>query len=100
MFAAALAVRLTGDGGVAAPGSPNSATRQDQIDCAQHVLHAMRMMLDAAGVQQEAGFGRAPHLGGLADRPLGDARDFCRPLRRPRFNVLGDLVKADGVTAR
>ena len=49
----------------------------------RHVLHAVRVVLDAAGVQQEAGLRRAPPLGRLPDRPLGDAGHLGRPPRRP-----------------
>ena len=56
-----------------------------------------RVMLDAAGVQQEARRRRAPQLRRLADRALGDARDLGRAPRRPLLDVLGDLLEADGV---
>ena len=46
-------------------------------------LHAVAVVLEPARVHQEAGLRRAPQLGGLADRLLGDAGHFGRALRRP-----------------
>jgi hypothetical protein len=60
VLAAALAVGLAGDGAVAAPLAPDTPGGQHHVDRAEHVLHAVRMVLDPAGVHEEAGLGRAP----------------------------------------
>src|SRR5690606_6092720 len=72
VLSASLAVGLPGDGGVAAMLSADAARGQHHVDGAQHVLHAVRVMLDAAGVHQKTGGCRAPPLGRLADGALGD----------------------------
>src|SRR5207302_4625522 len=88
---AALAVALPGDGRIAAIGPADASGGEDDVDGAQAVLHAVRVVLDAAGVQQEARPGRAPQLRRLADRLLGDAGHLGRAPRRPLLDVLGQL---------
>jgi len=83
VLAPALPVALAGDGRVAASWSSDAARGQDEVDGAEHVDHSVRVLLDAAGVQQEAGLRRAPPLGGLPDRALGDAGDLRGATRRP-----------------
>ena len=63
-----------GDGGVAAAGLADAARGQHHVDAAEDVVHALGLVLDAPGVQQEAGLGLAPHAGGLLDGGHGQAR--------------------------
>src|SRR5262249_31143738 len=95
VFAPALAVALSGDGGVAAVLATYAPRSQHDVDCAEHVLHAVRMMLDAARVQQERSLGRAPQLRGLANGALADTCDFGGLARRPLPHMLGHGVEAD-----
>ena len=68
VLAAALAVGLADDGAVAALGLADAAGGEHEVDRAERVLHAVGVVLDAAGVEEEAGLRRPPPLGGLADR--------------------------------
>ena len=61
------------------------------------VLHAVRVVLDAAGVKEEAGLRRAPPLGGLHQCALRHAGHLRGPRQRPLAAVLGDLLEADRV---
>src|SRR5579859_2263925 len=74
----ALAVALAGDGGIAAVLAAQAARGQHQVDGAEHILHAVTVMLDAAGVHEKAGLGRPPPFRGLADGSLGNAGDLGR----------------------
>ena len=55
------------------------------------------MMFDAARVEQEAGARRAPHLGGLFNRPARDTRHVGGLTQRPLAAVVSDLLETDGV---
>jgi hypothetical protein len=55
------------------------------------------VVLDAAGVHQEAGLRRAPPLGRLADRPLGDARHLGGRRGVHSLTCSATCVEADGV---
>ena len=82
VLAAALAVALAGDRRDAAPGLAELARGQAEVDRREHVLDALGVLLDTAGVEQHAGRRRAPPLGGLLDARGRHARDAGRPLRR------------------
>src|SRR6185436_21094825 len=60
VLATALAVGLADNRAVAAVRLPDSARRQDEVDGAEAVLHAVRMVFDATGVKQKARARRAP----------------------------------------
>ncbi len=80
----ALAVALPGDRRHAAAGLAVLAGGEAEVDGGEHVLRALALLFDPAGVQQHAGGRGAPPL-----RRLGDARrrhpgDPGRPLRRHR----------------
>ena len=94
VLAAALAVGLADDRAVAALGLADAAGREHEVDRAERVLHAVGVVLDAARVEEEAGLGRAPPLGRLADRALGHAGDFRGLRERPLLAVLGDLRRS------
>src|SRR5690606_14256537 len=96
VLATTLAVGLADDRAVAGVRSADPARGQDQVDAAEGVLDAVRVVLDAAGVEDEARRRLAPHLGRLAERALGDARDLGGPRHRPRRAVGRHLVEADG----
>ena len=68
MLAATLSIGLAGDRRVAAVFAADASRGQHDVDRAEHVLHAMAVMFDAAGVHQKTGFRRSPPFGGLADR--------------------------------
>src|SRR5215468_7222767 len=68
MLAPALPVALTCNRRVTAALAPDAARSQHDVDRAEHILHAVRVMLDATRVQQERRFRIAPHLGGPPDR--------------------------------
>ena len=99
VFAAALAVGLSGDGAVAAALAADAPGGQYHVDRPEHVLHALAVMLDAASVHQKTGFGGAPPLGGLANGRLADAGHFGGAPRRPLLDVFGHLVETAGVIA-
>ena len=52
VLATALTVALAGDGAVAAAGPADAARRQYKIDVTENILDALRVMLDAASVEQ------------------------------------------------
>ena len=99
VLAAALAVGLAGDGGVAAALAADSARRQHHVDGAKAVLDAVAVVLDAAGVQEEARRRRAPQLRRPPDGALGDPRHLGGAARRPVADLLRHLVETDGVLA-
>src|SRR5207253_913841 len=97
MLAAALTIALPGDRGVAAALTTDAAAGQDHVDRTETVLHAMRVMLNAAGVHQETALCRAPPLRRLPDRALGYAGHFGGAPRRPLLDMLGVLFEAGGM---
>src|SRR5262245_8361994 len=60
VLATALSVCLANDGAVAALRFADPTRREHEVDGAQRVLHAVRVMFDAAGVEEEARLRRAP----------------------------------------
>ena len=76
VFAAALPVALTGDGGVTAVFAADASRSQHDIDRAHDVLHAVAVVFDAARVHEETGAGCAPPFGRLPDAFFGDAGHF------------------------
>ena len=97
VLAAALAVALAGDRRHAAARLAELAGRQTEVDRGEHVVDALGVLLDAAGVQQHPGRRRAPPLGGLLDARRGHAGDLGRPRRGHVGDRGGGLVEADGV---
>ena len=67
VLAAALAVALPGDRRHAATGLAELAGGEPEVDRGEHVVDALGVLLDAAGVQHHPGRRRAPQLGGLLD---------------------------------
>ena len=55
------------------------------------------MVLDTAGMEEEARFRRAPPFGRLHQRTLRHAGDLRGPRQRPLAAVLGDLLESDRV---
>src|SRR5581483_11384333 len=80
VLAPALAVALAGDCAVRTTRTADAARREHEIDRGEAVLHAVRVMLDAARVHEKARLRFAPQLGGGANRFLGDARRLRRAL--------------------
>ena len=74
VLAAALAVGLADDGAVAALRLADAAGREHEVDRAERVLHAVRVVLDAARVKEEAGLRRAPPFGRLHRAPAAARR--------------------------
>src|SRR5262249_39989271 len=60
VFAASLAISLPRDGGVSASGSADPARGEHDVDGAQNVLNAVRVMLNSAGVHQKTSFCSPP----------------------------------------
>ena len=97
LLARALAVALAGDHRVAAAFAPDAARGHHQVDGGHAVLDALRVVLDAAGVQQEAGLGRPPHFGRAHDHRGGHARDGRRVFRGVALDDGLDGVPAGGM---
>ena len=60
LLARALAVALAGDHGIAAALAADASAGHHQVDGGDAVVHALGVVLDAAGMQQEAGRSRPP----------------------------------------
>src|SRR5262249_20219 len=86
MFAPALAVALAGQGTVTAARSPNAARRQPQVNVAQDILDALRVMLDTTRVEQHRGLSRPPNFRRLYDVARRNARDAFGERRRVFFD--------------
>ncbi len=97
VLAAALAVALPGDRGDTAPRLTELAGGQTEVDRRDHVVDALGVLLDASGVEQHAGGGRAPQLGDLLDPRCVDARDIGCPARCHGGDGCGCLVESGGV---
>ena len=80
VFASALAVTLTGDGGVAAVRFADASGGEHEIDAGQHVLDAFALVFDAARVQQKTGLRRPPPLRRLQNFLLRNARGALGPI--------------------
>src|SRR5262245_20364025 len=96
VLAAALAVRLADDRAVTTFRFADSSRREHQIDRAERVLHAVRMVLDATRMKQEAARRGAPPLGRLPDRSLRNSGHLSSPGRGPLAAVHRDLIEPDG----
>jgi hypothetical protein len=94
VLAAALAVGLADDGAVAAVRAAEPSGREHEVDRAERVLHAVRVMLDAARVQEEARARRRPHFRRLLDRSARHAGDVGGLLDRPLAAIRRDRVEA------
>src|SRR5690606_30157681 len=92
-----LAVGLACDGAVAAVRAADAPGSEDDVDGREDVFDAVAVVLEAAGVEEEAGPGGTPPLGRFSDGLLGNARDFRSAAGRPGFYALGNLVEADGM---
>src|SRR5262249_21661533 len=77
VLTAALTVSLSDDRPVAALRFADPPRREDEVDGAERILHAVRMVLDPACMKQKAGLFRAPPLRCLRQRAPGHARHFC-----------------------
>src|SRR5262249_46813982 len=96
VLASALAIGLPCDRAVAALRLADAAGREDEIDRAERVLHAVRVMLDASGVEEKAGACRSPPLRRLPERSLGDTGPVRRPRGCPLVTVARDILETDG----
>src|SRR5262249_58962817 len=81
LLAAALAVALTRDHGIAAAFAADPPRGDDEVDRRHAVIHPLGVMLDAPRVEQKAGLRRAPYLGGTDDHLRRHARDLSGVLR-------------------
>ncbi len=97
VFAPTLAVALAGDGGVTAVGPADAPRGQHHVDRPQHILHPFAVMLNAAGVHEEAGAGCAPHFGRLPDASFGDASHLRRVGRCPLLHMFGHRCKTNSM---
>ncbi len=97
LLARALAVSLAGDHGIAAAFAADAPAGHDQVDRGDAVIHALGVVLDAAGMQQETGWRRAPHLGGADDHLRRHAGNPGGILRRVLLHRLGKRLEAGGV---
>jgi hypothetical protein len=96
VFASPLPVPLSGDRRVTAVRASDPPRREHEVDRAEHILHAVAVMFDAARMHQETCLRGAPPLGGLADRFFRDAGHLSRARGRPFLHRRSNLVKADG----
>src|SRR5262245_13432984 len=96
VFAAPLAVGLTDDRAVAALRPTNPAAGEHEVDGAQRVLNAIRVVLDAPRMEQEAALRRAPPLSGLPDQSLGDAAHVRGSRGRPLRAVTRHDIESHG----
>src|SRR5262245_51363657 len=78
VLAAALAVALAGYRAVATRRPADTPGCEDDVDRTEHVHDPIGVVLEPAGMEQEAGFRLPPQLRGLADGPLGDAGHLGR----------------------
>src|SRR6187200_336970 len=97
VLAAALPVGLSDDGAVAALRLADSPGREHEVDRAERVLHAVRMVLDATGVKEEARLRGTPPLGGQHQGTLRHAGHLRGPRQRPLPAVLCDLLETHRV---
>src|SRR5579884_2039190 len=97
VLAPALTVALAGNRSIAAAGPPDASSRQHQVNAGEDIFHALRMVFDAARMEQEAGLCRPPHLGGLYNERGVHARELPRDLRRVLRHRLLDRLKAGRV---
>ena len=93
MLPSTLSIPLPGDGAVAAAGLADAARGEHEVDVSEHVLRALRVVLDAARVQQHGGFRRAPHFRRGDDAFRRDAGDFLRHLGCVALHQLAHFVE-------
>src|SRR5690606_36657324 len=65
VLASALPVGLSGDRRVPAALATDPTRCKNHVDRAEHILHAMAVVLNAAGVHEETGAGGAPEFCGF-----------------------------------
>src|SRR5690606_4261794 len=97
VLTSALPIGLTRNGRIAAVRSPDATRGKYEVDRAQDVHHAMRVVLEPTRMHQEAALGRAPQLGGPADRLLRDTGDLGGPLGHPLAHLLRNGIETDRV---
>src|SRR5690606_26391888 len=93
VLAATLAVALAGDRRVATVWASDASRGQHDVDRAEHVRHAVRVVFEAAGVHQKAGLGGAPPLGGYSNRLLRDAGHLGGAPRGPGPDLLAHALE-------
>jgi hypothetical protein len=97
VLAAALTVALPGDRRDPAAGPAVLAGRQPEVDAGPHVLDALGVVLQPAGVQEHAGPGAAPPFGGLLDPAGRHTGHTLGPRRRVVAHRGGRLLEAGRV---
>src|SRR5262245_6657640 len=97
VLAPALAIRLSDDGAVAAFRFADTPRCEDEVDGAERVLYAVRVVLDSACMEQEAALRCPPPFGRLPNRPFGHAGDVRAFGRRPLPAILRYLIEPDRV---
>src|SRR5262249_13697660 len=93
----ALAVPLPGDRRIPTPWPADPAAGEHDVDRSKNVVDPVAMLLHAAGVHEEAGLGRRPPFGRLADCLFGDAGPLRSFSWRPVPDGLGDFLETDRV---
>ncbi len=95
VLATALPVGLSHDGAVATLRFADPSRCKHEVDRAERVLHAVRVVLDPACVEEEARLRGSPPLGGLHQGTLRHAGHLGGPRQRPLPAILRDLLEAD-----
>src|SRR6516165_383667 len=95
VLAPALAVRLPGDRPVPALGFSDPARGQDEVDRAECVLHAVRVVFDPPRMKEKARLCRPPPFGGLTNGALGHAGHLRRSRGRPLAAVRRHVLESD-----
>src|SRR5690606_26409050 len=95
-LAPALPVALAGEHRGPAPGLPDLAPREGEVDAREAVRDAVRGVLDAARVHDERWVRLPVHPSGRDDALAWHARQLLRLFRRVRLNGRAHLVPARG----
>src|SRR5262249_404617 len=96
VLAPTLTVGLSRNRAVPALRFPESAGGEHEVDRAQRVLDAVRVVLDSPRMKQEAGFRGAPPFRRLPDGAFRYTGDLGGSFDRPLPAVHGHFVEPDG----
>ncbi len=97
MFAASLAIALSGDGAVSSSRAPNTTRGQDNVDVAEDVFHSLGVVLDPPGMHEHGIPGFMPNPCALHDAVRRDTRDPLRVFRGVLLDQVTDFFKTEGV---
>src|SRR4030095_3250407 len=81
VFASALSISLAGDGAVATSWRADTSGRKHEVDIRQHVVDAVRVVLNSPGVKHHRRLRVAVEACGLHNFFGGNASNFGRNLR-------------------